>query len=159
MYEISQLVIYGAHGVCKILDVEVRTVDRKPVSYYVLEPMAQPGTRYYVPCHNPAATAKMRNLLNKTQIQNLLSASSTDAEWITDENRRKQYYRKLITSSDPVALVQMLRCLYQHRDALRDTGKKLHLCDENFQRDAENILFKEFSLVLEIPEKEVATLF
>lgn len=159
MYEMGQLVIYGAHGVCRILDVEMRTVDRKPVSYYMLEPLSQPGTRYYVPCYNPAATAKMRNLLDRVQVENLLADKSGCEHWTTDENQRKQLYRRLINSPDPVELVQMVRSLHQHRDRLHDTGKRMHMCDENFLHDAERILYKEFSIALEIPEQEVASLF
>lgn len=159
MYGISQLVIYGIHGVCKILDIETRTVDRKEISYYVLEPHAQPGTRYYIPCHNPAATAKMRPLLSKSEIQNLLAASNGTEAWISDENRRKQLYRQLITSADPQELLKMIRCLHQQRESLRNTGKRLHLCDENFLRDAEHILVREFALVLEISDAEVAAFF
>ena len=36
-----------------------------------------------------------------------------------------------------------------------DAGRKLHLCDENFMRDAEKLLNAEFSLVLNIAPNEV----
>lgn len=52
--------VYGIHGVCRIVDVESRRVDRKTVEYYVLSPCAQPDARFYVPVHNQAALAKMR---------------------------------------------------------------------------------------------------
>ena len=46
MLQIGSQVVYGIHGVCCIVDVEVRRVDRKKVEYFVLEPREQPGTRY-----------------------------------------------------------------------------------------------------------------
>ncbi len=155
MYEISQLVVYGIHGVCRISDIEQRLVDHKQISYYVLQPLAQTSANFYIPCHNPVATAKMRPLLSKEEIETILITANSDGDWIPDENRRKQHYRQLVTASDPYALVRMVRCLYRQREQLRDTGRKLHLCDENFLRDAEHTLCKEFSLVLQVPEADV----
>lgn len=72
MYEVSPLVVYGMHGVCRIVDTESRTVDLKTVSYFVLEPLAQAGTRFYLPCHNSAALAKLRSLISLERLQNIL---------------------------------------------------------------------------------------
>jgi CarD family transcriptional regulator len=59
-FQLGDGVVYGIHGVCRIVDVESRRVDRKTVEYYVLSPCAQPDARFYVPVHNQAALAKMR---------------------------------------------------------------------------------------------------
>lgn len=158
MYEISQLVVYAGQGVCRIANVEQRIVNRNEISYYVLQPLAQPGADYYVPCHNPAATAKMRPLLTKAEIQNALEVEPSNEDWIPDENRRKQYYRQLSSGSDLTAIVRMVRYLNRHRDQLRDAGKKLHMCDENFLREAEHMLMKELSIVLQIPECDIPAL-
>ena len=58
-------VIYGIHGVCAILGVETRKIDKKNVEYYVLEPVNQPGDRFYVPTH---AEAKLKPVLTKSQM-------------------------------------------------------------------------------------------
>lgn len=158
MYDISQFVVYGGHGVCRVADVEQRIIDRKEISYYVLQPLAQPGAVYYVPCHNPAATAKMRALLTKEEIQKALAAESSDDDWIPDENKRKQHYRHLLGGADISATVRIVRYLRQYRNQLYDAGRRLHLCDENFFREAEHMLIKEFSLVLQIPETDIPAL-
>ena len=90
MYHLSQLVVYGSHGVCRILKTEQRVVDRKQVEYYVLEPLAQPGTQYLIPSQNAAALAKIRPLLEKDALLSLLSKKVTMDGWVKDENRRKQ---------------------------------------------------------------------
>lgn len=151
-------VIYGMHGVCVILGCENRLVDRKQVEYYVLEPLKQPGDRYYVPTQNAAAVAKMKPLLTKKELDALL-ASQNQAEdvWIADENQRKQRYRELITGGDRSALLAMIKALHTHKDVQLTQGRRLHLCDENFLRDAENLLGGEFSLILGIAPNEVGT--
>ena len=49
----------------------------------------------------------------------------------------------------------MVRCLRIHRSLQLEAGRKLHLCDENFLRDAERILFTEIALVMDIPMDHV----
>lgn len=156
MYQVCQLVVYGIHGVCRIVQMEERTVDRQRVSYYVLEPLSQPGTRFFVPSHNPAALAKLRPLLDRDRLVTMLQSASDSQDWIADENRRKQYYRQIITSGDAGALISMVHCLEKHKQAQAEAGRKLHLCDENFLRDAQKVLSAEISVVLDIPERDVS---
>ena len=94
MFQQGSQVVYGMHGVCVILGLEIRTVNRNKVEYYVLEPVKQPGDRYYVPTQNAAAVAKLKPILTKEQLDALLSSpEATSDAWITDENQRKQKYR------------------------------------------------------------------
>ena len=72
------------------------------------------------------------------------------AAWIPDENRRKQMYRELICSGDRKKLVQMIRSLHQHKSRQSAAGRKVHLCDENFLRDAEKLLISELSVVMDM---------
>lgn len=157
MLQCGDVVLYGIHGVCKILELEDRKIDRKIIEYYVLEPIEQPGTRFYVPTQNQAAVSKLRPMLTKEQLEQLLYAErGNDDTWINDENQRKQLYRELINSGDRAALVRMVRSLHIHKKEQLNAGKKVHLCDENFLRDAEKLLSSEFSLVLGIEQSAVA---
>lgn len=149
MYQVGDQVVYGIHGVCNVVDQEERVVDRKRVTYLALEPVGQDGSRYLVPTHNAAAMAKLRPMLSKEELESLMDSEEVLADgWIRDENLRKQTYRELIGSGDRAKLMQMVRTLYNHRKAQAAAGKKCHLCDENFLRDAEKLLVSEFSIVL-----------
>ena len=87
MYQQGCHVVYGIHGVCIILEPEIRRVDRKNVEYYVLQPLDQPETRYYVPTQSAAAVSKMKPVLSMEELdQLLLAAGNTATEWIADEN-------------------------------------------------------------------------
>lgn len=158
MYQAGDRVLYGIHGVCSILDIEEKTVDRKKVSYYVLEPLDQQGTRYYVPSHNQAAVGKLSKLLSAEELNELLDAACVrGSDWIADESQRKQRYRELINSGDREALLGMIHALHRHKQLQAEAGRKFHLCDENFLRDAEKLLRAEFSLVLGIPQDQVGS--
>lgn len=151
MYQLGESVLYGMQGVCVVADQEKRVVDKKMVTYLVLEPVGQEGSKYLVPTHNAAAMAKLRKILTKEELIALLdSPEIRNQEWIQDENRRKQTYRELISSGDRLRLMQMVHTLYRHRSAQKASGRKCHLCDENFLRDAEKLLSGEISLVMEL---------
>jgi len=68
--------------------------------------------------------------------------------WIRDEGQRKQTYRELISSGDREKLMAMVHTLYQHRAEQIASGRKIHLCDENFLRDAEKLLTGEIAVVM-----------
>ncbi len=157
MYQVGQKVVYGIHGVCCIQEIETKTVDRKKIPYFVLEPLDQPGARYYIPTENPAALKKMNPLLSRSELELLLTeCRSSDGSWIADENQRKLRYRELISSGDRRALVIMVHTLRLYKQQQVEQGKKFHLCDENFLRDAEKLLCSEFSVVLELSREETA---
>jgi len=155
MYQVGDRVVYGVHGVCNVVDQEARLVDGKRVTYLALEPVGQEGSRYLVPTHNAAAMAKVHHMLSKDELEALLESDTVLADgWIRDENLRKQTYRILIGSGDRAKLLQMVRTLYTHRRTQTAAGKRLHLCDDNFLRDAEKLLAGEFAIVLNIEPEQ-----
>ena len=151
MYEIGQRVMYGLHGVCRVIDKEERTVDRNRIVYLVLEPEGQDNSRYLVPTQNAMAMSKVKPILNREELDILLRSAEVNSDsWIRDENIRKQNYRELIVSGNRVKLMQMVRSLYRHKTDQTAAGRKVHLCDDNFLRDAEKLLAGEISVVMDM---------
>lgn len=156
MYSIGDKVVYGNHGVCLIEAVEDRVVDRKTVSYYVLKPLDHGQTQFFIPVHNQVALAKIRPLLTRQELLQILRSSELHADcWIAEENRRKLRYKELVGSGDFAAIAQMVHTLQQHKIRTLEVGRKFHLCDENFLRDGKKILDSEISVVLDIPVGQV----
>ena len=155
MYRIGDSVVYGVHGVCMVVDQEEWIIDRKRHMYLVLEPASRDGSRYLVPTHNANAMAKLRRMLTKEEMETLVNSEEVMRDgWIADEGQRKQAYRELISSGDYAKLMQMVHTLYRHKAAQAASGKKCHLCDENFLRDAEKLLIGEVSIVLGIEPEQ-----
>lgn len=156
MFQTGSHVIYGIHGVCTVLGTEHRKIDRSNAEYYILEPIKQPGDRYYIPTQNATAVGKLKPLLTKEELDAMLASPEVGRDiWITDEALRKQCYREVISSNDRAALISMIKSLHVHRDEQLTQGRKFHQCDENFLRDAETLLSSEFSLILGITPSEV----
>lgn len=149
MYHVGDKVVYGVHGVCVVTDQEERVIDRKKVTYLALEPVGQGGSRYLVPTHNAVAMGKLKHMLSPEELSALLDSEEVRKDgWIKDENQRKQTYRELISSGDRAKLMQMVYTLYRHKASQAAAGRKCHLCDDNFLRDAEKLLISEASIVL-----------
>jgi CarD family transcriptional regulator len=158
MYQVGDRFIYGIHGVCEILELQTQRVSGKAIQYYVLQPKSQPNDRFYVPVSHPVAVSKLRPIMSAQEINQVLLSPEVRHEcWIADENMRKQHYRELICSGNPTQLLRMIYTLYCRKKQQLDTGRKLHLCDENFLRDAKRLIDSEFSFVLGIEPNEVGT--
>lgn len=156
MFSAGDRVLYGIHGVCTVVGMEDRRVDRKNVSYYVLEPLEQPDDRFYVPSANAAAVARMRKLLTAQELNDLLQSEESKRDcWIEDEAERKLRYRDLLNGCDRAAIVSMVRAIRAHRDARAAVGRKLHICDENFLKDSQKQINAEFCAVLGIAPDQV----
>lgn len=151
MYQLGDKVVYGSHGVCCVAGQEDRIIDKRRVTYLALEPVGQGGSRFLVPTHNAVAMSKLSHILKPEELDALLQSEGIRADvWIRDENQRKQSYREMISGGDRQKLLAMIHTLYRHKAAQQAAGKKVHLCDENFLRDAEKLLISEIAIVLDM---------
>lgn len=157
MLQTGQLVLYGIHGVCRVSGTQQQKVDRKMVEYYVLTPVDQTSACFYVPVNNQVALSKVHPLLTRDALIALLNSEEVkESCWIEEENLRKLRYREWISSGDRVALIRIFRTLTAHKKQQLLDGKKFHIVDDNFLRDALKLLSAEISLVLDIPGDKVA---
>ena len=147
--------MYGVHGVCRVVGTEKQLVNRKRTLYLVLEPLSQSESRFYLPAGNPTAMGKLRAVLSREELTELLGSDEVRSDvWIQEENRRKLHYRELIGSGDRVALMQMVATLYRYKAEQLAAGRKFHQSDDNFLRDAERLLASEIALVMELTPEE-----
>lgn len=156
MYQRGELVVYGMHGVCKILDLEIKMMNRKKTEYYVLSPVANEQARFYVPTQNQAAVSKLRPILTRDAVIELLKSIDLEkCSWVEDDNKRKVLYKEIINRGDREELISLIRLLHVHRSEQFSQGRKFHLSDDTFLRDAEKLISSEISMVMGIPHGEV----
>ena len=155
MYQVGEFVVYGVHGVCRILGTEKQLVDRKRSEFLVLEPIAQLGSKFYLPVQNPTALAKLKAVLTEEELKQLLQSATVHQDcWIPEENRRKVAYRDLLNSADRTGILCMLHVVYRYREEQAIAGRKFHQCDDNFLRDAEKFFSSEISHIMGLPLME-----
>ena len=151
MFKVNDVVVYAAHGVCEIVGTEDQRFGGKSESYFVLKPKIDKAATFYVPASNPKALAKMRKVMSRQEIDDLIdSMPNRQTTWIANENERREAYKKTIASGDQSAIISMIRTLYLHKKEREAEGKRPRVSDENLMKDAEQILYNEWQYVLNV---------
>lgn len=155
MFQVSDVIIYGAQGVCQIIGIEEKSVSGVKKSYYVLKPVQDKGSTIFAPKDNEVVLKKMRRLLTRDEVHELIDSMQTeDGMWISNEVERKELYRGVLARGDHRELIKMIKAIYAHKVQREAEGKRLHLSDERFFKDAEQLLYNEFQYVLDISSKD-----
>jgi len=156
MFQVGDTVLYGTEGVCVIEEITVRKFAEEEREYFVLKPVHQQGATFYLPTQVPNLESKLKRVLSADEISELIRAvPKEELIWIEDENERRTQYKQILQSGDRLRLITLIKTLYLHRESLKETGRKFHVCDERFMKEAEKLLYDEFSHALHIRPEQV----
>lgn len=157
-YKKGDHVRYGANGVCVVADIETMTsMDRRSIKdYYVLRPVADSGTKIFVPLDNPALLGKIHAILTPAEIDEAIRQSARDPlPWLSDRNRRAEAFKDILKAAEALPLLQLCCCIHARRLHLSQEGKRLSGSDETILKQAERLVENEFAFSLNIPRAEV----
>ena len=151
----GEYVVYAANEVCKYSGVVTKCFDGKnKVDYCMLLPVYSSNSAYYVPLDK--LEEKVRHLLSKDELLKIINeVSGEKIPWEADRNKRKTDFTAILKSNDFAKIFMMLRTIYDEKKLLEEKGKKLFAIDERAFNEAERLVRKEFSIVLEMNENEV----
>ena len=157
-FEIGQAVIYSTNGICFVDSVEMISfsggMPKEP--YYVLRQKRNKDNQFYVPLKNEALTSKMRDPMQKEDIEALLlGLSSENVEWLEDRRERNTYFKSILQDGVSSKLLSMIICIYERRRTLLKRDKKLPVLDSTMLKNAEKLVEEEFAWVLDIEKDEV----
>lgn len=154
-FNIGDYVIYKNTGVCRIDCIENKTFDDvKYEDYFRLIPVGNDSASYYVPLS--MASARIRKPLTKEEIDSAIKSGCAGEITLTRDSReRKSTIDAILKSNDYSKIISLIKTIYNYTASCRDNGKKVLVSDENALRNAESLLYPEFSFVLGIEEAEV----
>ena len=156
IFEKDQHVVYGKMGVCRVVDRQLLSFGGNKEEYYILAPTREPRSLVYLPCANEALMARLRPLLTKDEIDDMLShVTQEDIPWTEDRGERASQFRAIIGGGDRRQIVRLVRCLYAKKQEKAAAGKKLSAADEAFLQDGIRLVEEEFVLALDIPAVQV----
>ncbi len=159
MFKVCDKVFYGAHGVCEILEIKSCSIAGEVKEYYILKPVYQPHSTLYVPVTNQALTSKMHPLLSREEIEELINTMPQEETlWLEDDTLRKETYNKILAGGERKKIVQIIKTLYLEQSIRHSLGKRLRQSDEQILGRAEDLLYHEFALVLNISPDQVLPL-
>lgn len=156
MFEKGEYIIYGTSGVCKIEDITTMNMASVPKDklFYVLSPSSQKGGRIFTPVDNSKAV--MRRVLSKEEAAQLIDEIPVIEElWITNEKMREEKYKECMRSGDCREWIKIIKTLYLRKQERTAQGKKIKATDERYLKMAEDYLYSELEIPLEIPKAQM----
>lgn len=156
MFNKGEFIVYGTSGVCKVEDItkiQMKGV-RSDRLYYVLSPSSQKGGRIFTPVDNEKTP--MRRILNKDEAASLIEEiPGIEGLWITNEKLREEKYKECMKSCDCREWIRIIKTLYMRKQERTAQGKKITATDEKYLKMAEDYLYTELEIPLEIPKAQM----
>lgn len=158
-FKIGQFVVYGTNGICSIEDITEMSFTRgmEKALYYILKPEAANASTIFVPANNEKLMSKMRVLMSKEDIDELiLGTRGKSIKWDSDRRYRTENFHDILAGGVTEDLILMISCIYMRKRELIAQNKKLPSTDSNMLKTAEKLVEEEFSCVLGISPEEVS---
>lgn len=154
-FALNEYVMYGAAGICRFEGVVKRCFDGKTEhEYLTLVPVDIKKSVYYVP--KKVMKTKVRKLLTKDEVFSLIdSIPEIEPCFVPERNERKVLFSNVLKSDDIEQIMALLKTLYMNQEKKVKSGKQLSAMEDTAMKTAENIIFQEFALVLDIEPDSV----
>ena len=157
MFGKDELVVCGSKGVCTVEEISKLSmpgVDRDR-DYYILKPVYNCATTVYIPVET--GEESMRKILSVEEAKKLI-ASMPDIEPIPISNDKllEQEYRDRLRTNECREWVKILKTTGLRRKKRIEMGRKMTAIDAKYSRIAEDSLYGELAVVLNIPRDRVA---
>lgn len=156
MFNVGDYIVYGVNGVCKVEEIGSLNSGNLPKDrvYYTLLPVYLKGSKIFTPADNKKVL--MRPVLNKDEAMELIDdIRNIDALWITDEKKRENDYRDALKKCDCKELVRIIKTIYSRKQGRIAEGKKMTMGDEKYFHMAEESLYGELAIPLNMDKEEV----
>jgi len=156
MFSVGQYVICGNKGACTVEDIttlDITGVDKGKM-YYILKPVYISASTVYIPVDSAAVS--MRSVLTKEEAERLIQEiPQIDALEITNEKLLEQNYKECMKANRCTELVKLIKTIYLRRQKRLETGRKETAVDSKYFRIAEDNLYGELALSLNMERKDV----
>jgi len=157
MYKIGDMIVYGSTGVCRVLDITTPSfATEKDRLYYELSPLYQVGT-IYIPIDT---NVYMRPVISREEAEHLIDMIPQlhgEAYYTTRLQELIGHYEDALRTHDCSKLIELSMSLYVKKQELESKKRKLGQIDLRFLKRAEDLLFGEMSVALDISKEEVPT--
>ncbi len=149
MYKQGDVLLYTVYGICRVREIINMNFNGSNNDFYVLVPINESKTELTVPVNNPLTSSRLHPILNAEEIKKIISEiPNIDTFWIDNDNERKKEFSDIIKLGDRSKTISLIKSIKKHQYSLKDKNRKLHSSDEQSMRDAEKLIFDEFSYVL-----------
>ncbi len=157
MFQAGDYIIYGNNGVCRVESVgtiEIIPGIPKDKMYYTLKPLYIKGSTIYTPVDNQKVL--IRPLISKEKAMELIDgAEEIETLWITNEKQREEIYKEELATCDCKEMIKIIKTVYQRMQSRLAEGKKITNNDRKYFKMAQDSLYGELAIVLDMKKEEV----
>lgn len=156
MYQVNDLIIYGgSDDVYKVEDIcspDISGIDKSRL-YYVLKPLYRDGKTY-----TPIDTnVFMRPIITCEAAKQLIDQiPSIEAEVYNGNFKMlEDHYKASIKAHDCQDLIQLIKTVVTKNSIALSQGKKPSQIDDRYMKRAQDMVYGEFAVALNIPKEDV----
>jgi len=157
LYQVGELILYGGTGVCRVTEIVAKRFSRTEPEklYYVLRPLYSSGT-----ITTPVENGKVftRPVISRDEAIALIDTiPSINAEAYHNSNLQQleSHYRNELESHDCRDLLRLTMSTYQKKVEREKAKLKFGAVDRRYMERAENLLFGELAVALDIEKDSV----
>ena len=156
MFEVGDYIVYGSNGVClveKVGPLESQIASKEKV-YYTLSPCYVKRSTIFTPADN--SKVLMRPVMTKQEGLALIDEiKEMDCLWITDEKSREATYKEALQTCEARELVKVIKTILKRKQTRIAEGKKVTATDEKYCHLAQERLYGELAVALEMKKEEM----
>ena len=137
----------------KITTLNIAGVDKER-EYYILKPIYQMGSTVYVPVDSPKES--MRPVIKREEAQKLIDEiHDVPLLAIANEKLTEQIYRECLKSGNCEEWVRILKTIWRRKQERLQAGRKVTAVDAKYFHMAEESLYGELAVALDLDRDEV----
>jgi len=147
MLKVDDYIVYKK-DTCKVK--EIKKMNDK--DYYVLIPISDKSLKINIPVDN----SDLKRLMTKEEINNLIEKMPTIEPIISENDKMIEFeYRNLMSTNKKEDLIKIIKTTYLRNKERLDNNKKIGERDESYFKKAEEYLYNEMSIVLDMSFDDV----
>lgn len=156
VFEKGEYVVSGNKGVCVVDDIttlDISGVDKER-EYYILKPVYVAGSTVYVPVDT--ADGSLRKVLSREEADKLIQGiPEIPLITITNDKLLEQEYRGCMKTNNCMEWIRIIKTIYLRKQKRLEAGRKVTAVDAKYFRMAEDNLYGELAVSLQMPRGEV----
>lgn len=156
MFVNGDYVVCGNNGVCKVENIttlDISGVDKNR-KYYLLKPVFLSGSTVYMPVDKAEDT--MRKAMNREEALAFIKAiPNASLIPLADEKTLERTYKEYIHQNSCEGWLKLIKTIYLRKEKRISKGYKVTAVDSRYFKLAEDFLYGELSIALDMTKDEV----
>lgn len=154
MYKTGDVIVYSAHGLCRIEDITERTIQDVTRMYYVMHPLTNPELTISCPVDSDKVLM-LDSMDEELAVTILHSFRKPGVSWVEDYRQRSAKYKENVKTGDRMIIAQTANTLMRREIGQDSRKKSLYETDRRLLDDIRNVLFHELALSLNTSYEDI----